>query len=107
VGAVKGEAPIAFTPGQSYPAPPPGFGSTPAPLNLPTRTGHLASAPRWALPEQCFRSTPAAARPPTAASHTYVISSQNGGAGTSTVSAGAGGAGVNMPGFIRITRVPT
>jgi hypothetical protein len=44
---------------------------------------------------------------PSAASHTYVISGINGASQTSTVLAGAGGAGTVMPGFIRITRVPT
>ena len=39
---------------------------------------------------------------PTAASHTYVFSAKNLTAQTSTVYAGAGGADLNMPGYIRI-----
>lgn len=44
---------------------------------------------------------------PTAASHTYKITANNIVSQTSTIYAGAGGAGVNMPGFIRITWIPT
>ena len=44
---------------------------------------------------------------PSAASHTYVISAQNLISQTSTVYAGAGGAGNYMPGFIRIRGVPS
>jgi hypothetical protein len=43
---------------------------------------------------------------PTAASHTYIVKAWVN-AGTGNIDAGAGGAGVGMPGFIRITRVPT
>jgi hypothetical protein len=50
---------------------------------------------------QRFRVTP------TAGSHTYKISGQNAASQTSLVRAGAGGAGVALPGFIRISRVPT
>lgn len=41
---------------------------------------------------------------PSAASHTYTIKAWNSGAGTGTVKAGAGGAGVLYPGYIRITK---
>jgi hypothetical protein len=44
---------------------------------------------------------------PTAASHTYKITAHNASAATSTIDSGVGGAGVNLPGFIRIYRVPT
>lgn len=48
---------------------------------------------------------------PTAASHTYNIAGWNAAAGTSTANGGSGGAAGNgttdLPGFIRITRVPT
>jgi hypothetical protein len=40
---------------------------------------------------------------PSAASHTYKFAGQNVGSQTSTIVAGAGGAGVDIPGFIRIT----
>jgi hypothetical protein len=43
---------------------------------------------------------------PTAASHTYIIKAWVS-AGTGTVSAGAGGTATPLPGFIRVTRVPT
>jgi len=43
---------------------------------------------------------------PTAASHTYQIKAWVS-AGTGTVGAGAGGAGVALPGFIRVVRLPT
>jgi hypothetical protein len=43
---------------------------------------------------------------PTAASHTYNVKAWVS-TGTGTVSAGAGGAGLNMPGYLRITRVAT
>lgn len=44
---------------------------------------------------------------PTAASHTYNISGQNGTSQTTSVAAGAGGDSVRCPGWIRITRAPT
>lgn len=43
---------------------------------------------------------------PTAASHTYNIKAWAS-AGTGLIQAGSGGAGTKLPGFIRITRVPT
>ena len=43
---------------------------------------------------------------PTAASHPYNVKGHTG-SGTGTVSAGAGGSDTLLPGFIRITRVPT
>jgi hypothetical protein len=44
---------------------------------------------------------------PTAASHTYRVMGKNLVSQTSTVRAGVGGADVNLPGYIRITRIPT
>ena len=48
---------------------------------------------------------------PTAASHTYNFACWLGGAGSGTMRAGAGGAAGDattfMPGFIRVTRIPT
>jgi hypothetical protein len=45
---------------------------------------------------------------PTAASHTYNVRGYNASAATGTVAAGAGGTGVTLlPGFIRVTRIPT
>ena len=48
---------------------------------------------------------------PTAASHTYNIASYLGGAGTGTFKAGTGGSAGDgttyLPGFIRVTRIPT
>jgi hypothetical protein len=44
---------------------------------------------------------------PSAASHTYVISGKNSAAQTSTIVAGAGGAGNNMPGYIRVRGIPS
>ena len=48
---------------------------------------------------------------PTAASHTYNVAAWLGGAGTGTMRAGTGGAAGDattfMPGFLRITRIPT
>jgi hypothetical protein len=44
---------------------------------------------------------------PTAASHTFKVTAHNSAAGTSTVTAGAGGAGTTMPGFIRVRGIPT
>jgi hypothetical protein len=48
---------------------------------------------------------------PTAASHTYNVAAWLGGAGTGTMRAGTGGtagdATTFLPGFIRITRIPT
>lgn len=48
---------------------------------------------------------------PTAASHTYNVAAWLGGAGTGTMRAGTGGATGDattfMPGFIRVTRIPT
>jgi len=44
---------------------------------------------------------------PTAGSHTYTISAKNGASQTSTVRAGAGGAGNPLPGFIRIRGIPS
>jgi hypothetical protein len=41
---------------------------------------------------------------PSAGSHTYSMRGWISAAGTATVQAGAGGAGVSLPGFIRITR---
>jgi len=43
---------------------------------------------------------------PTAASHTYNVRAYTA-SGTASVEAGAGGAGILLPGFIRIFRVPT
>jgi hypothetical protein len=44
---------------------------------------------------------------PTAASHTFQIKAHLSIAGTGTIQAGTGGAATNMPGWIRIRRVPT
>lgn len=44
---------------------------------------------------------------PTAASHTYKVSAINSVSQTSTVSAGAGGAGNFLPGLLRVFRIPT
>src|SRR6266511_2639807 len=44
---------------------------------------------------------------PPAGSHTYTISAKNGASQTSTVRAGAGGAGNPLPGFIRIRGIPS
>jgi hypothetical protein len=48
---------------------------------------------------------------PTAASHTYNVAAWNGAAGTGTMKAGTGGAAGDgttyLPGFIRVTRLPT